>query len=136
MVTRSQDCPREDKQIRGGNGLIHLKHLSGEEGLYHHARMFAHLTVEPGRSIGFHEHEHETEFFYILSGEGLFDDDGVSVTVHAGDVCDGSCGGCMRDGLRCVPQSAKCFRFPAGADCTDYAGMSAVRTGSALIMPE
>ena len=87
MVTRSQDCPREDKQIRGGNGLIHLKHLSGEEGLYHHARMFAHLTVEPGRSIGFHEHEHETEFFYILSGEGLFDDDGVSVTVHAGDVC-------------------------------------------------
>ena len=87
MVTRSEDCPRRDQCIREGRGLTHLKDLTDKAGLYGHGRMFAHLTLEPGRSIGPHSHEHETEFFYILKGEGLFDDNGTKTTVRPGDVC-------------------------------------------------
>lgn len=87
MVKRSEDCFREDVRIREGKGLVHKKELADKEALYGHARMFAHMVLEPGRSIGEHAHEHETEFFYILKGEGLFDDDGTKVTVRAGDVC-------------------------------------------------
>ena len=52
-----------------------------------HGRMFAHITVDPGCSIGYHDHQHETEFYYIIKGEAVFNDDGREVLVHAGDIC-------------------------------------------------
>ena len=87
MVTRSEDCPRTDKCLRDGKGTVNIKDLADKEALYNHARLFAHMTVDPGHSIGYHDHEHETEFFYILKGEGQFNDNGTIVTVHPGDVC-------------------------------------------------
>jgi mannose-6-phosphate isomerase-like protein (cupin superfamily) len=87
MVTRSNDCTYRDECLRNGKGTVNIKDLTNREGLYGHGRLFAHITVEPGHSIGLHSHEHETEFFYIIKGEGLFNDDGALVTVKAGDVC-------------------------------------------------
>ena len=87
MVTRSENCPRADKCLRDGKGTVNVKDLTDKEGLYNHGRLFAHITIEPGHSIGNHEHVHETEFYYILRGEGLFNDNGQAVTVKAGDVC-------------------------------------------------
>ena len=87
MITRSADCPTRDQCIREGKGLTHIKDLADKAALYNHARMFAHLTLEPGRSIGPHAHEGETEFFYILKGEGQFNDNGTVTTVRPGDVC-------------------------------------------------
>ncbi len=87
MVTRSENCPRKDTCLRNGRGTVNIKDIADKEAMYGHARLFAHLTVEPGRSIGLHAHEHETEFFYILRGEGVFHDNGELVTVHPGDVC-------------------------------------------------
>ena len=87
MLTRSENCRRADVCIQNGKGLCHIKHLSDKEGLYGHGRMFAHVTVDPGCSIGDHPHDHETEFYYILSGEAVFNDDGQEVAVRAGDIC-------------------------------------------------
>ncbi len=49
--------------------------------------MFSHIVVNPGCSIGYHDHQHETEFYYILRGEAVFNDDGTEVPVHPGDIC-------------------------------------------------
>lgn len=87
MVTRSENCPRVDKCLRDGKGTVNIKDLADKEALYNHARLFAHITVEPGHSIGCHDHVGETEFFYILKGEGQFNDNGEIVTVYPGDVC-------------------------------------------------
>ena len=87
MYTLSENCPRADACVRNGNGLIHIKHLTDKEGLYGHGRMFAHITVDPGCSIGYHDHQHETEFYYILKGQGLFNDNGEKKAVAAGDIC-------------------------------------------------
>lgn len=87
MVTKSADCPVRDQCIREGKGLTHIKDLADKPALYNHARMFAHMTLEPGRSIGYHAHEGETEFFYILRGRGVFNDNGTEVPVEPGDVC-------------------------------------------------
>ena len=87
MYTLSENCLRADACVRNGNGLIHIKHLTDTEGLYGHGRMFAHITVDPGCSIGYHDHQHETEFYYIIKGEAVFNDDGKEVLVHAGDIC-------------------------------------------------
>ena len=87
MYTLSENCPRKDACIREGKGLIHIKELTDKEGLYGHGRMFAHITVDPGCSIGYHDHQHETEFYYIIKGEAVFNDNGKEVLVHAGDIC-------------------------------------------------
>ena len=82
MYTLSENCPRRDACVQNGKGLIHIKDLTDKEGLYGHGRMFAHVTVDPGCSIGYHAHEHETEFYYIIKGEGVFQDDDKEVLVH------------------------------------------------------
>ena len=87
MYTLSENCPRKDVRVWEGKGLIHVKDLTDKEGLYGHGRMFAHVTIQPGCSIGDHPHVHETEFYYILKGEGVFNDNGTEVTVRAGDIC-------------------------------------------------
>ena len=84
MFTLDENCKRADVCVQNGKGLCHIKHLTDKEGLYGHGRMFAHVTVDPGCSIGYHAHNHETEFYYIIKGEGVFNDDGKEVIVHAG----------------------------------------------------
>ena len=64
-----------------------VKDLTDREGLYGHGKMFSHIVVNPGCSIGYHDHQHETEFYYILRGEAVFNDDGTEVPVHPGDIC-------------------------------------------------
>ena len=86
MYTLSENCLRADACVRNGNGLIHIKHLTDKEGLYGHGRMFAHITVDPGCSIGYQDHQHETEFYYIIKGEAVFQDDYKEVLLHAGDI--------------------------------------------------
>lgn len=87
MYTRSENCPRKDVCLRDGKGTVNIKDLTDSEGLYGHGRLFAHVTIEPGHSIGDHPHVHETEFYYILKGEGVFNDNGREVVVRAGDIC-------------------------------------------------
>ncbi|MCI8398626.1 MAG: cupin domain-containing protein [Oscillibacter sp.] len=87
MVTRSKDCPSNDVCLRDGKGTVNVKDLTDKQGLYNHGRLFAHVTIEPGHSIGDHPHVNETEFYYIIKGEGVFNDNGTEVIVHAGDIC-------------------------------------------------
>ncbi|HBK68089.1 MAG TPA: cupin domain-containing protein [Firmicutes bacterium] len=54
--------------------------------MYGKGRAFTHCTLQPGCSIGFHLHENESETYYIYSGTGEFNDNGVISTVSAGDV--------------------------------------------------
>lgn len=35
------------------------------------------MTIEPGCSLGYHEHHNESETYYILRGEGDYNDNGV-----------------------------------------------------------
>ncbi len=85
MVTVSDQHPRNKKNICGGNGLIELKHLATQEQMYGHCRVFAHVTIQPGNSIGDHPHDGDTEFYYILKGHPTFNDTGTMVTLHPGD---------------------------------------------------
>ena len=64
-----------------------IKHLTDKAAMYDHARMFAHVTIPAGCSIGDHPHVDETEFYYIIKGEGVFNDNGEEKIVRAGDIC-------------------------------------------------
>ena len=94
---------QETEQMRGGDGTIVLHHFLNADEMYGKGRLFSHITVSPGCSIGYHEHHGESEIFAVMSGNGVFNDNGTEVPVSAGDVlvtksgdghgiaCAGSC---------------------------------------------
>ena len=48
--------------------------------------MTTRLELEPGASIGYHLHGDNEEVYFIMSGEGLYCEDGESRRVKAGDI--------------------------------------------------
>ena len=70
----------------GGQGRVIIKHVLGEKELNGKCRLYAEVTIEPGSTLGFHEHHAESETYYILSGKGMYNDNGVKREVSAGDV--------------------------------------------------
>jgi len=85
MIVQRNDMKIEVKErMRDGEGSTQLRYLLDAEN-EKNARMFAEVTLEPGCSIGYHQHVSETEYYFILSGAGTVNDDGKEVQVKQGD---------------------------------------------------
>ena len=70
MTTASEHKIDKVEKMAGGKGHVIIEHLLGEAGC----------------TLGFHEHHGETETYYILSGEGSYNDGEKSFPVKTGDV--------------------------------------------------
>lgn len=84
---------KDDKQTMtkpapfDGKGEITVRSLlNGPQEMSEKGRVFAHTTVYPRSEIGFHIHMGDSETYYILSGTGMYNDNGRKVMVTAGDV--------------------------------------------------
>ena len=85
MVIHRNEMKTEDKEkMRNGEGNTHLTYLL-DGSTQKNARMFAEITLNQGCSIGYHRHDSETEYYFILSGTGSVNDDGKEVDVKPGD---------------------------------------------------
>ena len=102
MVRTKKEQAIEFKCIRNGNGETEMhKILNSAEELYGKGRMFNHMILAPGNSIGEHRHEGDNEIFYFLSGTGEYNDNGTKVQVCPGDttICsDGEMHGLVNTG--------------------------------------
>ena len=86
MIRKSSDMVREIKeQMRGGKGSVEITHIFKQDELKGKARLCAKITINPGCSIGLHQHLNEEEIFYIIKGKGLVDDGGQCCEVTSGD---------------------------------------------------
>ena len=75
MIRRADDMMSETKaNLRGGSGQIQMTHLFQSGEFKGKSRLCARLTLEPGCSIGYHEHIDEDEIYYILNGQAVFVD--------------------------------------------------------------
>lgn len=70
----------------GGKGQIIIKHILGEKELNGKCNLYAEVTIPPNCSLGYHEHHGESETYYILSGEGIYNDQGKMHPVKPGCV--------------------------------------------------
>ena len=70
----------------GGEGHVIIKRLLGDKELNGKCKMYAEVTLEHGCSLGYHEHHQNSETYYILSGEGEYNDNGSIRGVKPGDV--------------------------------------------------
>ena len=74
------------ENMAGGQGHVLIKRLLNEKQLNGKCGLYAEVTLEPGCSLGYHEHHNESETYYILSGKGIYSDNGTLRMVKAGDV--------------------------------------------------
>ena len=62
--------------------------IINDEEFFGKGRMFAHVRLLKGEVVDWHVHTDEIEYYYILSGEGVFtNSDKTEQVVRKGDVC-------------------------------------------------
>lgn len=86
MIKKSSEMLKEIKeQMRGGKGTVEITHIMNQNDLRGKARLCAKITIEPGCSIGYHQHDQEEEIFYIIKGKGVVNDNGLIFEMNVGD---------------------------------------------------
>ena len=87
MIKKAADCKKMyNEKMRGGNGTVEVTSFATPEELNNKGRLFANITLHPGCGIGFHMHENESELFYVMKGEAVYNDNGIEYPVSTGDV--------------------------------------------------
>ncbi len=87
MIRKAAEYKKEYREnMRGGNGTVEITNLATPAELNDKGRLFGNITLKPGCGIGYHVHEAESELFYLMKGEALYNDNGTEYTVSAGDV--------------------------------------------------
>ncbi len=102
MIRRSEEkqSVRKPAPFNGVGEITVRSLLNGPEEMSQKGRVFGHTTVYPGSEIGYHIHTGDSETYYILSGKGLYNDNGTEVEIGAGDVT--YCAPGEGHGLKCL----------------------------------
>lgn len=88
ILRRSQSNLKRFEKCHEGEGALWCSELLADYAKADAGFAFIHDNViEPGASIGDHEHVNEEEIYVILSGRGAMLIDGVETPVAEGDVC-------------------------------------------------
>ncbi len=86
VIRRDGNYETETREnMRDGQGEARIEHLWRGEELHGRARLFARITLQPGCSIGFHEHTGEAEVFVVTRGEARMMDGDREEILQAGD---------------------------------------------------
>ena len=67
-----------------GVGEVLIEKVLDEE-LADKCGLYARVTIPAGSVLGYHEHHGNGESYFVLSGEAIYDDNGVNRTIKAGD---------------------------------------------------
>ena len=84
MIRRSEEkqTVRKPAPFNGVGEITVRSLLNGPEEMSQKGRVFGHTTVYPGSEIGYHIHTSDSETYYILSGKGLYNDNGTEVEIR------------------------------------------------------
>lgn len=87
MIRRADERKKlEMKNAQGGKETLFPNVILESDEFTGAGRLFNIVTFPPKSSMGYHVHNGETETYVILSGKGLYSDNGTEVIVEPGDV--------------------------------------------------
>ena len=86
MIKTKNELKITSETNANGVETLFLSDLSDFEGKNSKLRMFSLAELEPGGKVEFHVHEGEFESYYIISGKGMYNDNGVETEVLPGTV--------------------------------------------------
>jgi len=72
--------------MRGGQGIVAVKHLLNPDEMLGKGRLFAQNTLPPGASIGLHRHQGDSEAYYVIEGSGVYRNNDQSFAIGVGDL--------------------------------------------------
>jgi len=86
MISRAEamGVVRNERE-QGGAGVTEIVHMFANADLPAASRLFAVIGLEPGASIGVHQHVGEDEVYFVVRGEATLVDGGVRTQLRAGD---------------------------------------------------
>lgn len=67
-----------------GKGELKLEKILDAE-LADKCGLYARVTIPAGSVLGYHEHHGNGESYFVLSGQAVYDDNGVKRTIATGD---------------------------------------------------
>jgi mannose-6-phosphate isomerase-like protein (cupin superfamily) len=75
-------------------GDVEINPIIKDKEFFSKGRLFAHVRLLKGQSVDWHTHTGEIEYYYIISGRGIFTNSDKSVQMVAtNDVCTMTLGG-------------------------------------------
>lgn len=83
---RDERIVDKKKMFDGGGQAVMYRLLNGPEEMQGKGRLFNHVVLEKGCEVGWHVHHGDGEAYYILKGEGEYNDNGTVITMRPGDV--------------------------------------------------
>lgn len=86
MIKRADELKKDIKTLFDGKGNVQILHILDMDQFSGKGRLFAKITLAPGSSIGFHQHNNDFETYFITKGEGIVNDNGTTTKVSVGDV--------------------------------------------------
>ena len=84
MILRNGEFKITTENDNNGEIKLYLSNLADFDGKNPKLRTFALAELEPGKEVEYHIHEGECEQYYIISGEGIYNDNGKEIPVTAG----------------------------------------------------
>ena len=84
-VSRNREIAKV-AHVQGGEGHILRDLLLSDDQLHGELTYASAITLEPGCSIGTHQHIGDSEMYFIYEGAGLYVDNAETYSVSAGDV--------------------------------------------------
>jgi mannose-6-phosphate isomerase-like protein (cupin superfamily) len=93
VIHRNEMRTEQKEKMRDGEGTVTITHFV-DGNTMQNARMLAEMSLPPGASIGYHQHNNETEYFTFVSGTGTVNDNGKEIPVKPGDVMVTGNGAC------------------------------------------
>jgi len=85
MIRRASERVRTVKKMFGAPGELESLQILNAGEFNDKGRLFNHCILKPGEGLGMHRHTGDFEIYYIIKGQGLYNDNGTETTVHAGD---------------------------------------------------
>jgi len=88
-----------------GDVKLYLSDLAGFDIRNPKLKLFSLAQLKPGEEVGFHIHEGECEYYYIISGTGVYNDNGKIINLAPGMVTfnpSGSCHGIRNTGREMI----------------------------------
>lgn len=86
MIKIKEQLKKTTESNHNGDIKLYLSNLADFDTKNPKLRTFALAELKPGEEVELHKHEGECEYYYIISGTGIYDDNGSAFEVNPGTV--------------------------------------------------
>lgn len=107
MIKRRDEQTKTYEYNSAGSEAFSLYNLKEFSGINEKIKQFSYVEINAGEEVPFHEHHGNAESYYIISGHGLYNDNGKEIEVGEGTVTFTPSG--EGHGLRNIEKDKLCF---------------------------